>query len=74
MLRLAVSSTQEDDGWSNLALIGVHIAHQASFDSRNYGYAKLSTLFEAVDLFDIERRNNLVYVKDKRKSKNSNKK
>jgi uncharacterized protein (TIGR00288 family) len=74
LLRLAVSSTQEDDGWSNLGMIGAHIANQASFDPRNYGYAKLSTLFEAVDLFDIERRNNLVYVKDKRKLKNSEKK
>lgn len=74
LLRLAVDSTQDDDGWSKLGAVGAHIANQASFDPRNYGYAKLSTLFEAVDLFDIERRNNLVYVKDRRKSKNSDKK
>ncbi len=74
LLRLAIASTQEDDGWSNLGVIGAHIANQASFDPRNYGYSKLSTLFEAVDLFDIERRNNLVYVKDRRKPKNSEKK
>jgi len=69
LLRLAVSSSQEDDGWSSLGMIGAHIANQASFDPRNYGYAKLSTLFEAIDLFDVQRRNNLVYVKDRRKSK-----
>lgn len=74
LLRLAVASTQEDDGWSSLSLIGANIANQASFDPRNYGYAKLSTLFEAVDLFDIQRRNSHVYVKDRRKSKNSEKK
>ncbi len=74
LLRLAIASSQEDDGWSNLGVIGAHIANQASFDPRNYGYSKLSTLFEAVDLFDIERRNNLVYVKDRRKPKNYEKK
>lgn len=74
LLRLAIASTQEDDGWSNLGIIGSHITNQASFDPRNYGYAKLSTLFEAVDLFEIERRNNRVYVKDRRKPKISEKK
>jgi uncharacterized protein (TIGR00288 family) len=67
LLRMAIDSTQEDDGWSSLAAIGAHISNQSSFDPRNYGYSKLSTLFEAVDLFEIERRHNLVYVKDKRK-------
>ncbi|WP_055074369.1 NYN domain-containing protein [Pseudanabaena sp. 'Roaring Creek'] len=74
LLRLAVVSTQQDDGWSSLGVIGAHIANQASFDPRNYGYTKLSTLFEAVDLFEIERRNNIIYVRDKRKSKNLDKK
>jgi uncharacterized protein (TIGR00288 family) len=69
LLRLAVASTQEDDGWSSLAAAGAHISNQTSFDPRNYGYSKLSTLFEMVDLFEIERRHNLVYVRDKRKSK-----
>jgi uncharacterized protein (TIGR00288 family) len=74
LLRRAITSTQEDDGWSNLAVVGSHIANQTSFDPRNYGYAKLSTLFESVDLFDIERRNKTIYVKDRRKSKNGEKK
>lgn len=74
LLRRAVDNTQEDDGWSSLSVIGGNISNQASFDSRNYGYSKLSTLFEAVDLFDIERRNNLVYVRNRRKPKSSEKK
>lgn len=69
LLRRAVATAQEEDGWSSLAAVGVHISNQASFDPRNYGYAKLSTLFEAIDLFDIERKKNLVYVKDKRDTK-----
>ena len=74
LLRRAVDNTQEDDGWSSLAVIGGNISNQTSFDPRNYGYSKLSTLFEAVDLFDIERRNNLVYVRNRRKPKSSEKK
>ncbi|HYN65970.1 MAG TPA: OST-HTH/LOTUS domain-containing protein, partial [Ornithinibacter sp.] len=33
--------------------VGNHISNQSSFDPRNYGYAKLSKLLEATDLFDI---------------------
>lgn len=68
LLRGAVSSTLDDDGWSNLAELGGHIANQASFDPRNYGYAKLSGLFEAIDLFEIQRKNKVVYVRSKQKS------
>lgn len=69
LLRGAVSSTQEDDGWSSLAIVGSHIANQASFDPRNYGYAKLSGIFEAIDLFEIQRKQNrVVYVRNKRKN------
>ena len=67
LLRGAVSNTQDDDGWSSLAVIGAHIANQASFDSRNYGYAKLSGLFEAIDLFELQRRNKAIYVRSKSK-------
>jgi uncharacterized protein (TIGR00288 family) len=68
LLRGAVSSTLDDDGWSSLAEVGGHIANQASFDPRNYGYAKLSGLFEAIDLFEVERRNKSVYVRKKQKN------
>lgn len=68
LLRGAVASTQDDDGWSSLAEVGAHIANQASFDPRNYGYAKLSGLFEAIDLFKILRKNKIVYVRCKEKN------
>ncbi|WLT36967.1 OST-HTH/LOTUS domain-containing protein [Synechocystis sp. B12] len=68
LLRSAISSTIDDDGWSSLAEIGGHIKNQASFDSRNYGYAKLSSLFEAIDLFEIERKNRAIYVRNRQKS------
>lgn len=73
LLRSAVSSTLDEDGWSSLAEIGGHIANQASFDSRNYGYAKLSGLFEAIDLFEIQRKNKGVYVRNKQKNSTNGK-
>jgi uncharacterized LabA/DUF88 family protein len=53
--------------------VGGHIANQASLDSRNYGYAKLSGLFEAIDLFEVEHRNKAVYVRKKQKSVSASK-
>jgi uncharacterized LabA/DUF88 family protein len=69
LLRRAVTTAQDDDGWSNLAVVGIHVSNQASFDPRNYGYAKLSTLVDATDLFEMQRRQNGIYVKDKREAK-----
>lgn len=69
LLRSAVSSTLDDDGWSNLGAIGAHIANQASFDPRNYGYVKLSGLFQAIDLFEIQRKDMAVYVRSKQRLK-----
>ena len=65
LLKAAVFSTLDEDGWSDLARIGGHIANQTSFDSRNYGYAKLSGLFEAIDLFEIRRKDKRVYVRSR---------
>ena len=71
LIRNAVDSAQEEDGWSNLAKIGKNIANQASFDPRNYGFKRLSDMIRAVDLFDIEFRNknSELYVRDKRKAR-----
>jgi uncharacterized LabA/DUF88 family protein len=68
LLRGAVSSTADDDGWSNLSAVGGHVGNQASFDPRNYGYAKLSGLFDAIDLFETRRRNMAVYVRSKQRN------
>jgi uncharacterized LabA/DUF88 family protein len=69
LLRRAVTTAQDDDGWSNLGVVGTHVSNQASFDPRNYGYAKLSTLVEATELFETQRRQNGIYVRDKRDAK-----
>ncbi|MGL4177415.1 MAG: NYN domain-containing protein [Dermatophilaceae bacterium] len=53
LLRRAVSSAADDDGWARVGTVANRIANQSSFDPRNYGYAKLSKLLEATDLFEI---------------------
>ena len=71
LVRNAVDSAQEEDGWSNLAKIGKNIANQASFDPRNYGFKRLSDLIRSIDLFEIEFRNknSELYIRDKRKAR-----
>lgn len=63
LLRLAVGASKGEDGWSPLAQVGQHIGNQASFDSRNYGYAKLSDMINATDLFDVRRQGQVVTVR-----------
>jgi uncharacterized LabA/DUF88 family protein len=61
-LRAAIDDVSDDEGWADLGAIGSHIAKQLpEFDSRNYGFARLSELVEASGIADIER------VGDKRK-------
>ncbi len=66
LLRKAVEAGADDEGWASLGAIGQHISKQASFDSRNYGYAKLKDLYQAIGLFDIQAKDKGVYVRDKR--------
>jgi uncharacterized protein (TIGR00288 family) len=66
LLRNAVQSAAEDDGWAHLGAVGNQISNQASFDPRNYGYRKLSELFKAVGLFEIKLEDNVWLVRDKR--------
>ncbi|MGG5258171.1 NYN domain-containing protein [Phycicoccus avicenniae] len=53
LLRGAVESASDETGWARIGTVGQRIARQSSFDSRNYGYAKLSKLIEASDLFEV---------------------
>ncbi len=57
LLRTAVESCDDDDGWANLARVGSQIVKQSSdFDPRNYGYPRLLSLLVATGLFDIDKR------------------
>jgi uncharacterized LabA/DUF88 family protein len=73
-LRAAVEAASDDDGWSALGYVGTLITkQQPDFDSRSYGYAKLSDLMAATTLFELERRSSGegrqggIYVRDKRR-------
>jgi uncharacterized LabA/DUF88 family protein len=57
LLRNAVEAASDDDGWAPLSSVGNIITKQRpDFDSRSYGYGKLSDLIKATTLFEIERR------------------
>lgn len=54
-LRSAVEAQADDDGWAHLGPVGNHISNQGSFQPRNYGYAKISGLFEVIDTFELQK-------------------
>lgn len=56
-LRSAVTSASGEDGWAELAAVGNMMRNQRpDFDSRNWGYAKLSDLVRAIEEFDVTAR------------------
>ena len=75
LLRNAVEAASDDDGWAPLSSVGNIITNQRpDFDSRSYGYGKLSDLIKATTLFDIERhspgdgKQALMYAREKRRA------
>jgi uncharacterized LabA/DUF88 family protein len=58
MLRNAVTAHAGDEGWAPLGGVGNHLSNQGSFDQRNYGFEKLSELFNATDCFEVRRESN----------------
>jgi uncharacterized LabA/DUF88 family protein len=73
-LRNAVEAASDDDGWAALASVGHILTNQSpDFDSRTYGYAKLSDLIAATTLFELDRRSpgdgkqGIIYARDKRR-------
>ncbi|NYG07243.1 uncharacterized protein (TIGR00288 family) [Phycicoccus badiiscoriae] len=69
LLRRAVQRAADDDGWAGVGVVGNNISNQSSFDSRNYGYASLSKLLKATDLFEVRTVGNDMAVRDKREDK-----
>ncbi|WP_240472862.1 OST-HTH/LOTUS domain-containing protein [Dasania marina] len=70
LLRQTIEATEDDDGWAALGPVGANISNRTSFDCRNYGFKNLSSLFKAIDLFEIKRNQDKSYVvRDARKYK-----
>lgn len=70
LLRHAVQAAADESGWARVGAVGQQIGNQASFDSRNYGYATLTKLLAATQLFEMAHEGtSQVSVRDKRQGK-----
>ncbi|SDM22445.1 NYN domain-containing protein [Kriegella aquimaris] len=74
LIASTIEDVAEDDGWAFLGDVGSLLQKkQPNFDSRNYGFQKLTPLIGAITNFEVERRedsrgrNKLIYVKIKEK-------
>lgn len=57
LIKEAVESASEDDGWANLGGVGAYIPRvDSSFDPRNYGFAKLGKLIRSLDYVEVKQK------------------
>ena len=63
---IAAASSDDDEGWANLSSVGSHVSKQAAdFDARNWGYTKLIDLVTAIGLFEVEREDKDIWIREK---------
>jgi len=81
LIRATISDLSDDDGWAFLGDVGSLLQKkQPNFDSRNYGFEKLTPLIKSIGWFEVEQRENpkskhkLIYVKNKEIKKSRSKK
>lgn len=68
LIRSAIDIASNEEGWANLGPVGSVIVKNApEFDPRNYGYAKLSDLIKAIELFEIEKQQTHLILRNKQK-------
>ncbi len=74
LISKTISDLADDDGWAFLGDVGSLLQKkQPNFDSRNYGFEKLTPLINSIGTYEIEQREShrgkfkLIYVKNKRK-------
>ncbi|MBM3449845.1 MAG: NYN domain-containing protein [Armatimonadetes bacterium] len=66
MFRAAIEAASDDSGWAHLGGVGNNIVKQApEFDPRNYGFKKLGELAAAIGLFEIDRKSQMVLIREK---------
>lgn len=72
LIASTIDDLSDDDGWAFLGDVGSLLQKkQPNFDSRNYGFEKLTPLIKSIGKFEIEQRENaknrykLVFVKNK---------
>jgi uncharacterized LabA/DUF88 family protein len=60
----AVDDASDESGWAHLGQVGSNLTKkQPDFDSRNYGYGKLSDLLDASKHFEVKRQDKVVTVR-----------
>lgn len=68
LFRTAIEAASNEDGWAHLGGVGSNIIKNApDFDPRNYGYAKLGDLAVAIGLFDVEKQQTHLLLRNKSK-------
>ncbi len=74
LISASVNDVADDNGWAFLADVGNHISKkQPDFDSRNYGFSKLTPLVRSLKSFQIEERESgnsrikHIYIRNKNK-------
>lgn len=72
LIASTISDVADEDGWAFLGDVGSLLQKkQPNFDSRNYGFQKLTPMINSIDKFEIESRENqrgkykLIYVRNK---------
>ncbi|MBN1985536.1 MAG: NYN domain-containing protein [Prolixibacteraceae bacterium] len=74
LISSTISDLADDDGWAFLGDVGSLLQKkQPNFDSRNYGFEKLTPLINSIGKFEIDQRDSykgkfkLIYVRNKKK-------
>ena len=74
LLSTTITDSSDEDGWAFLGDVGSLLQKkQPNFDSRNYGFEKLTPLIKSIGNFEVEQRENsksknkLIFVKNKEK-------
>jgi uncharacterized LabA/DUF88 family protein len=77
LIRTSINDLSDEEGWAFLGDVGGLIQKKRpSFDSRNYGFEKLTPMIKSIDMFDIEQRDTsnsrikLIYVRNRNKTNN----
>ena len=81
LIKTTISDLSDEDGWAFLGDVGSLLQKkQANFDSRNYGFEKLTPLIKSIGSFELEQRvtpkskYKLIFVKNKEKHTTNKKK
>jgi len=74
LIRSTINDLSDDDGWAFLGDVGSLLQKKRpNFDSRNYGFEKLTPLINSTGKFDIEQRettrsrHKLIFVRNKKR-------